>query len=48
MKEEGDALKVPLDAWTNLAEGKREPEMESLIEQCVVLGMPEHYRCDGA
>jgi hypothetical protein len=28
----------------DLAHGKRPPEIERLIEQCVVLGMPERFR----
>lgn len=41
-----ETVEVPRDLWANLADGKRGPEVERLIEQCVVMGMPKRYRCD--
>jgi SAM-dependent methyltransferase/uncharacterized protein YbaR (Trm112 family) len=41
-----ETVQVPPEVWANLTEGMRAPAVESLIEQCVVLGMPERYRCD--
>jgi SAM-dependent methyltransferase len=37
------AVAVRAAVWADLAQGKRTPEMERLIEQCVVVGMPERY-----
>jgi SAM-dependent methyltransferase len=39
-----ERVEVPLDVLAALASGRRTPAMERLIEQCVVVGMPEHYR----
>jgi len=39
-----EIVETPVEVLTALAEGKRIPEMEKLIEQCVILGMPERYR----
>jgi SAM-dependent methyltransferase len=50
-KEDGDCRKyqpgtvsVSPELLTDLAAGKRTPEIEELIEQCVVVGMPERFR----
>ena len=39
-----ETAEVPLDSWMSVLEGRRTPEMEPLIERCVLLGMPERYR----
>ena len=39
-----EAVKVGAQVLADLAHGKRTPEMEKLIEQFVVLGMPDRYR----
>jgi SAM-dependent methyltransferase len=39
-----EAVEVPAEVVAGLAHGERMPEVERLIEQCVVLGMPERYR----
>jgi SAM-dependent methyltransferase/uncharacterized protein YbaR (Trm112 family) len=39
-----ETVEVPLDMLADLERGKRTPEMEKLIEQCVVLGIPDRYR----
>jgi SAM-dependent methyltransferase len=39
-----EAVEVPAEVFTDLAEGKRTPELEGLLEQCVVLGMPQGYQ----
>ena len=39
-----ETVEVPLEVLGDLAQGKRTPIIENLIEQCVVLGMPERYR----
>jgi SAM-dependent methyltransferase len=39
-----ETVKVPSDLWANLSDGKRGPEVERLIEQCVVMGIPKRYR----
>lgn len=39
-----ETLSANASALLDLAHGKRTPEIERLIERCVVLGMPERYR----
>ena len=39
-----ETVEVPLEVLGDLAQGKRTPIIDKLIEQCVVLGMPERYR----
>jgi SAM-dependent methyltransferase len=41
-----ETVKIPRDQWANLSDGERGPEVERLIEQCVLMGMPKRYRCD--
>jgi SAM-dependent methyltransferase len=41
-----ETVEISQDLWANLREGKRGQEVERLIEQCVVTGMPWRYRCD--
>ena len=36
-------VSVGSQVWLDLERGRRTPEMERLIERCVVLGMPERY-----
>jgi ubiquinone/menaquinone biosynthesis C-methylase UbiE len=38
-----ETVELSVEVLTALAEGKRTPEMENLIERCVILGMPERY-----
>jgi ubiquinone/menaquinone biosynthesis C-methylase UbiE len=39
-----EAVEVRAEIFTDLAQGKRPPELEELLEQCVVLGMPPGYQ----
>lgn len=39
-----EAVSVDSKVLSHLAQGERTPEVEKLIEQCVVLGMPARYR----
>jgi SAM-dependent methyltransferase len=39
-----EVVKVPAEVFTGLKQGKRTPELEGLLEQCVVLGMPQRYQ----
>jgi SAM-dependent methyltransferase/uncharacterized protein YbaR (Trm112 family) len=39
-----ETVEVPMDVLADLERGKRTPEMEKLIAQCVVLGLPDRYR----
>ncbi len=38
-----EVVEVHTEILANLAQGKRTPEVERLIDQFVVLGMPERY-----
>lgn len=41
---EPETVSIDSKVLADLAQGKRTPEVERLIDQCVVLGMPERYR----
>jgi SAM-dependent methyltransferase len=41
-----ETVEVPREVWTSHTAGKRTPQMERLIEQCVLLGAPDCYRGD--
>jgi ubiquinone/menaquinone biosynthesis C-methylase UbiE len=41
---EPETMSISSKLLMDLAHGKRPPEIERLIEQCVVLGMPERFR----
>ncbi len=38
-----ETVEVPLEVLGDVAQGKRTPIMEKLIERCIVVGMPERY-----
>jgi ubiquinone/menaquinone biosynthesis C-methylase UbiE len=39
-----ETVELRAEVFTELAQGKRTPELEGLLEQCVVLGMPQGYQ----
>jgi hypothetical protein len=38
-----ETVEVRAELFTDLAQGKHIPELESLLAQCVVMGMPQGY-----
>jgi SAM-dependent methyltransferase len=38
-----EAVAVAAPVWADVAAGKRTPEVDQLIAQCVVMGLPERY-----
>jgi SAM-dependent methyltransferase len=41
-----ETVRIPASTWTNLVQGIRTGEIEELIDQCIVLGLPERYGPD--